>query len=155
MSLTWYTPEEFCKCFAENLLLIEAVINTDAQPLCFQDYVVRVGRRQQYAEECRKANMESQLAELDYPLIDKKSNLVFEVQEGDHGYLRIVLCEAYEDRGDRSLDQLQDDYIYHGYGYFYSTVSTKGMMIGKILFDKELLDEDDAAILFDRKIDIV
>lgn len=36
-----------------------------------------------------------------------------------------------------------------------SSVSTKGMMIGKVLFAKELLDEDAAAILLDRKIDIV
>lgn len=155
MNSTWYSPEEFCIQFAGNKKLIEAVVDVESTPLRFQDYVVRVARRQQYAEECRQANKESCIAELDYPLVDKKSDLVFEVEEGAHGYLRIVLCEAYEERGDRSFDQLQDDFIYHGHGYFHSSVSTKGVTIGKVLFDKELLDEDDTAILLYRRIDII
>ncbi len=152
---TWFTPEEFCKQFAENQLLIEAIVDVGSDPVCFKDFVIRVASRQLYAAECRENERRSRLPELWYPLIDKKSNLVFEVCEGGHGFLRQQLLQIYEERGDRWLGQLEDDYIRFGYGYFCSSVSTHGMTVGKVLFDKEQLDADDEAILLDRKLKIL
>ncbi len=155
MTQTWFTPEEFCKQFVANQKLVEAIVRTGSEPLTFRSYIVRVGRRYQYAEECRQADKESCLPELDYPLVDKKNDLVFEVARAGHRLLRSELCEVYEARGNRSLEQLEDAYITNGYGYFCSSAGIITMRIGKILFDKELLDESDAEILRDRRIEII
>jgi len=153
--ISWYTPEEFLKKFNNNQALIEAVLDTYNQPLCFREFILRVCDRNAYAEDCRECERNSFTHELAFPLIDKKNNLVFEVDEGAHGFLRQELIQIYEERGNRNLDMLEDDYIKRGYGYFLSSVSVRGMTIGKILFDKDLLDEDDAAILLNSKLDII
>lgn len=81
MTQSWFTPAEFCYRFAENPKLVEAVVDINTVPFRFKDYIVRVGSRQQYAEECRHANKESYLAELDFPLIDKKVTLFLKLQK--------------------------------------------------------------------------
>jgi hypothetical protein len=173
-SSIWMTPESFVEQFWNNPQLLQALIRVliddndtrvaeiytrvrDQEPVTLDEMVsVRVewtsnflhgvANFREYVSALRSDSVE--FVRASSPLIDKKNRLVLDVT-GGHESLATWLFRAYEGWEAAPTHECAPEYVLRGYGYYCSSVSDGYYFVGRTLFDKNVLNEDDAYLLDD------
>jgi len=176
MKLAPITVEEFCSRFftKPKLLCALLVANCDSDDemsilsqlkrgghvslndifkLDFQlQYgILRIFDREMYANDCMEREKQNLIPQVLYPLVDKSTDLVFDVMPGIHLFVKEQLMDVYCEE-DISVLDIGTEYILRGYGYFCTQASNDGMAIGGSLLKSSKFDKYDTAILQQYKI---
>lgn len=170
----WMTPKSFVEKFWDNPKLLRATIRVEyrsgdentreialkvmyLQPLTLatlQSVKVRFAVRavkgiaflSDYVAAMRNPTSESDFEYVRYPIVDKKHGLIFNL-DSSHEATAGFMFAAYEGFHAAPLAEHGAQYVLRGHGYYRSSVGRGYFYVGKILFDKEALDENDAAVL--------
>lgn len=168
----WMTPESFVEKYIDNPMLLKAVIRIryDGDDERGNDIAIRVMEQRPVSlEEIKSVRVTwsssrvrsvAQLSDyvsaaksnkdgfvhIDYPFVDKKHGLIIDT-DGAHEALAGFLFTAYAGYDAAPFGERGARYILSGYGYYLSSIGNGRFWVGKVLFDHDSLDSDDAEIL--------
>ena len=168
------TPESFIERFHDNPKLLKAVIRVKyktgdekarqialkvmyLKPVTLLEfsstgvvYAVRavkgIAFLSDYLAETKKYETASDFEYVRNPLIDKRHGLIFNI-ETSHEAAASFMFAAYEGFGVAPVAEHGAQYVLRGHGYYRSSVGGGKFFVGRVLFDTDVLDANDVAVL--------
>ena len=140
-----------------NKLSFNKEVSADALlsvPTRFIDGILHIYSREIYAKDCEVREEKSYLPLVRNPLVDLEADLVFNCDWGGHEVVANAFMSARDPKS-QNFYSSPSDYVLQGHGYYVSSVSATGLVVGKKVFDNDLLDEYDAMVMKPYKIHII